>query len=409
MNRVRERISAELPQLSAYFQSGGLVDAVLNMGLPAPIDVQVSGSNLEANYEVAVELARRIRQFSGVSDVYIPQDLDYPALQLDIDRTHASQLGLTPKEIVHNVITALTSNQMIAPSYWVDPKSGNDYMLTVQYPEGQVRNISDLQGIPLHAARRARATRLAAISRVERIQSPTEVDHYQLRRIINLYIAPSGEDLGRVANAIDQIIREAKLPGSARVDLRGMVQGMRASFTSFGIGLSLAVVLLFLILVASFRSFKDPFLILLAVPPGAAGVLITLYLTGTTLNVQSLMGIVMMVGIVVSNSILIVEFTHRLREDGMSAHEAVVTGSRVRLRPITMSTLATLMGLLPMALNSGTGSEAYAPLARAILGGLTLSVVLTIFVTPAAYYLIYRKNDITAANPALEEEIRNDE
>ena len=399
MDRVRARIKTDLPHLSAYFQSGGLVDAVLNMGLPAPIDVQVSGSNLEANYEIAVELARRIKQLSGVSDVYIPQDLDYPALQLDVDRTHASQLGLTQKEIVHNVITALTSNQMIAPSYWIDPKSGNDYLLTVQYPEGQVKSLTDLKGIPLRSAKRTDPTRLDSVSSVDRFQSPTEVDHYQLRRIINLYVAPSGEDLGKVANAIDEIIKETKLPPGVRIDLRGMVQGMRSSFTSFGIGLSLAVVLLFLILVAPFKSLTDPFLILLAVPPGIIGVLVTLYLTNTTLNVQSLMGVVMMVGMVVSNSILIVEFTHRLRDDGMRVREAVVTACRVRLRPIVMSTLATLMGLLPMALKLGTGSEAYAPLARAILGGLIVSVVVTLFVVPAAYYLAYRKHDAAPAEP----------
>jgi len=399
MNRAREQLGKELPHLSAYFQSGGLVDAVLNMGLPAPIDVQVSGSNLEANYEVAVELARRIRRLPGVSDIYTPQDLDYPALHLDVDRIHASQLGLTQKEIVHNVITALTSNQMIAPSYWIDPKSGNDYLLTVQYPEDQVKSLPDLKSIPLRSARRENPTRLDAVSSLARIQSPTEVDHYQLRRIINLYVSPAGEDLGKVANAIDGIISETRLPEGVRVDLRGMAQGMRSSFVSFGTGLILAVVLLFLILVASFRSFKDPFLILLAVPPGATGVLLTLYMTGTTLNVQSLMGIVMMVGIVVSNSILIVEFTHRLREEGMSVRDAIVTGARVRLRPIVMSALATLMGLLPMALKLGTGSEAYAPLARAILGGLMVSVVLTIFAVPAAYYLIYRKTAAPVTPP----------
>jgi multidrug efflux pump subunit AcrB len=181
-----------------------------------------------------------------------------------------------------------------------------------------------------------------------------------------------------------------------------MVQGMRSSFVSFGTGLILAIVLLFLILVASFRSFKDPFLILLAVPPGATGVMLTLYLTGTTLNVQSLMGIVMMVGIVVSNSILIVDFAHRLREEGMPARDAIITGARVRLRPIVMSALATLMGLLPMALKLGTGSEAYAPLARAILGGLMVSVALTVFAVPAAYYLFYRKSDVPAAQPVAE-------
>jgi multidrug efflux pump subunit AcrB len=390
MNRVRERMRRELPHLSAYFQSGGLVDAVLNMGLPAPIDIQVSGSNLEANHEVAVELARRIRQLTGVSDVYTPQDLDYPALQLDVDRTRASELGLTPKEIVHNIITAFTSNQMIAPSYWIDPRSGNDYLLTVQFPEGRVGNLFDLKSIPLKALDEKNPTRLDAVSTVRRIQAPTEVDHYQLRKVIDVYVGLSGEDLGKVADAIDRIIAETKLPAGVRVDLRGMVQGMRASFSSFAVGLILAVVLLFLILVAQFSSFVDPGLILLAVPPGLMGVLITLRMTGTTLNVQSLMGVVMMVGIVVSNSILIIEFTHRLREDGMSVREAVVTACRVRLRPVLMTSLATIIGLLPMALKLGTGSEAYAPLARAIIGGLCFSVILTVFIVPAAYLLVYR-------------------
>jgi multidrug efflux pump subunit AcrB len=399
MDRVRERMREELPHLSAYFQSGGLVDAVLNMGLPAPIDVQVSGSNLEANYEVAVELARRIRGLPGVSDVYTPQDLDYPALQLDVDRTRASELGLTPKEIIHNIITAFTSNQMIAPSYWIDPKSGNDYLLTVQFPEGRVSNLFDLKSIPLKALDEEKPTRLDAVSTVKRIQAPTEVDHYQLRKVIDVYVGLSGEDLGKVADAIDRIIAETRLPAGVRVDLRGMVQGMRASFSSFAIGLLLAVVLLFLILVAQFSSFIDPGLILLAVPPGLMGVLITLHLTGTTLNVQSLMGVVMMVGIVVSNSILIIEFTHRLREDGMPVREAVVMACRVRLRPVLMTSLATIIGLLPMALKLGTGSEAYAPLARAIIGGLCVSVILTVFIVPAAYLLVYRRRE-QASHPA---------
>jgi len=407
MDRVRARIKSDLPHLSAYFQSGGLVDAVLNMGLPAPIDVQVSGSNLEANYDIAVQLAQRIKALAGVSDVYIPQDLDYPALQLDVDRTRASELGMTQKEIVHNIITAFTSNQMIAPSYWIDPKSGNDYLLTVQYPEGQIKSTFDLKSIPLRSLNDNSVTRLDAVSTLKRIDAPTEVDHYQLRKVIDIYVGLSGEDLGRVANAIDQIIKETKLPPGVRIDLRGMVQGMRSSFTSFGLGLTLAVVLLFLILVAQFKSFLDPVLILLAVPPGLLGVILTLYLTDTTLNVQSLMGVVMMVGIVVSNSILIVEFTHRLREDGMDVREAVVTACRVRLRPVLMTSLATIIGLLPMALKLGTGSEAYAPLARAIIGGLCVSVILTVFIVPAAYLLAYnsKTSDNSTGSPEPTEEL----
>jgi multidrug efflux pump subunit AcrB len=389
MSRVRQRLETELPQLSPYFQSGGLVDAVLNLGLAAPIDVQVSGSNMRAAYDTAGEIAAQIRRLPAASDVFIPQDLDYPALQLDIDRLRSSGLGLSQREVVGNLITALTSNQMIAPSYWIDPKNGNDYMLTVQYPERQVRSLLDLKSIPLRSPGQPAPTRLDMISSVRRIESPTEVDHHQLRRVIDVYVRPAGEDLGALAGAIDRIVSQTQIPEGVKVDLRGMVQGMRSSFRSFAVGLVLSVVLLYLILVAQFRSFIDPVLILLAVPTGLTGVLLILYFTHTTLNVMSLMGVVMLVGIVVSNSILIVEFAHRLEGEGLVLQEAVATACRVRLRPVLMTSLATIIGLLPMAMKLGEGSEAYAPLARAIIGGLTVSVVLTVFIVPAAYLLVY--------------------
>jgi multidrug efflux pump subunit AcrB len=391
MARMREAMAQELPHLSSYFTSGGIVDAVLNQGLPAPIDVQLNGSNIETVYEAAAGVAAQIRKLPGVSDVYIPQDIDYPSLRLDIDRERAASLGLNQREVVNNVITALTSNQMIAPSYWVDPKSGNDYMLTVQYPENRVGNLLDLRGIPLHAERVKDPTLLDAVTKVTRITSPTEIDHYQIRRVIDIYVNPAGEDLGQLADGIRRLVSRATLPSGVRVNVRGMVQGMQASFSSFGEGLILALILLYLILVAQFRSFLDPLLILLAVPTGITGVLVALYLTGTTLNVQSLMGVLMMVGMVVSNSILIVEFTHRLEEDGMSVLDAVVNSCRIRLRPILMTSLATIFGLIPMAAKLGTGSEAYAPLARAIIGGLLVSVVLTVVIVPAAYLLVYRR------------------
>ncbi len=396
MARVKARLGKELPQLTTYFQSGGMVDAVLNLGLPAPIDVQVSGSNLERSFRVASTLADRIRSFPGVSDVFVPQDLDYPSLQLDVDRTRAAELGLSQKEIVQNVITALTSNAMIAPTFWIDPKSGNDYLLTVQYPERKIRTLQDLSSINLRGGDRKVSTRLDAVSQIRRISTPTEVDHYQLRRTIDVYVRPLGEDLGRIANSIDALIAETPIPAGVTVTLRGMVQGMRASFQSFGIGLSLAVVLLYLILVAQFRSFVDPLIILVAVPPGITGVLLTLYFTGTSMNVMSLMGVVMLVGIAVSNSILIVEFTRHLREHGDTLRNAVSTACRVRLRPVLMTSLATIIGLLPMALKLGAGSESYAPLARAIIGGLTLSVLFTVILVPAAYYAYYRRHEEAA-------------
>jgi HAE1 family hydrophobic/amphiphilic exporter-1 len=400
MNRTRQAIATELPRLSAYFQSGGMVDAVLNQGLPAPIDVQLSGSNIDRTFGAAASLAAEIRKLPNVSDVYIPQDVDYPSLRLDIDRERAAMLGLDQREVVDNVITALTSNSMIAPSYWVDPNSGNDYMLTVQYPEGRVKDMLDLRDMPLHAARLKAPTELDAVTKITSLKSPTEVDHYQIQRVIDIYVNPAGEDLGSLAAGIDRLIASTTRPAGVRVAVRGMVQGMRASFRSFALGLILALVLLYLILVAQFRSFTDPGLILLAVPTGLTGVLLALFLTGTTLNVQSLMGVLMMVGMVVSNSILIVDFTHRLEEDGMPLLDAVVNACRIRLRPILMTSLATVFGLIPMALKLGTGSEAYAPLARAIIGGLIVSVLLTVFIVPAAYLLVYRRQRLTAREVA---------
>lgn len=393
MRRVRDELSERLPQLSTYFQSGGLVDAVINLGLPAPIDIQVSGNNLDEVYNTATKLAQPVRQLKDVSDVLIPQDIDYPALELDVDREKAGLLGLSQKEIVDNVITALTSNGMIAPNYWIDPKSGNPYMLTVQYPEDAVKTVTDLKQIPLRGAESSEPTFLDSVVKVRTLPSPTEVDHYQLFRVVDVYVSPKTQDLGGVAGQVDDIIKKAHIPEGVRVNLRGSVQGMRSSFRSFGIGLILSVVLVYLILVAQFASWEDPFIILLAIPPGLAGVLLFLLATGTTLNVMSLMGVVMMVGIVVSNSILIVEFARHLHHDGKPVKEAVSLASRMRLRPILMTSLATVLGMIPMAIGAEPGSEQYAPLARAIIGGLLVSVVITVYLVPAVYLIVHGKGE----------------
>jgi multidrug efflux pump subunit AcrB len=393
MNLVRARLQKELPELSAYFQTGSLVDAILNQGMPAPLDIQVSGMDMNADHAVATTIAQQIRALPGVSDVLVPQDVDYPALKIDIDRERASQLGLSAQEVVDSLITALTSSGMIAPSYWIDPKTGNNYLLTVQYPENIIKNLADLGSMPLRSPRLKEYTRLDSVVRFSRILSPTEVDHYQIRRAVDIYVAPSGEDLSRVYASVQKIIHQTRLPENMVIDVRGSVQAMRASFTSFGLGLILSTLLVYLILVAQFQSFLDPLLILLAVPTGLTGVLLILWLFGGTLNVMSLMGVIMMVGIVVSNSILIVDFTRRLRQEGKTVREAVALACRVRLRPVLMTSLATLIGLLPLALKLGTGGEAYAPLAQAIIGGLAVSMLLTVFIVPAGYLLLYGKHD----------------
>ncbi|HVM51427.1 MAG TPA: efflux RND transporter permease subunit [Candidatus Acidoferrum sp.] len=397
MNLVRDRVRQELPQVSAYFQTGGLVDAIINQGIPAPLDIQVTGPDLRGAHGIATSIANQVRALHGVSDVLVPQDVDYPALKIDIDRERASELGISAKDVTDSLITALTSNGMIAPSYWIDPKTGNNYLLTVQYPEGTVKNLADLGTMPLRSVHLKEPTHLDSVVRISRVPSPTEVDHYQIQRTIDVYVMPSGEDLSRLYSGVENIVARTALPHDMRIHVRGTVQAMRSSFSSFGFGLILATLLVYLVLVAQLKSFLDPFLILLAVPTGLAGVLIILVATGTTLNVMSLMGVVMMVGIVVSNSILIVDFTNRLRAEGRPLRQAVSQACRIRLRPVLMTSLATLMGLLPMALKLGTGSEAYAPLAWAIIGGLAVSVVLTVFIVPAAYYIVYRRKEARAA------------
>jgi len=393
MERLRRKLAADLPELSLYFQTGGLVDSVVNQGLPAPLDIQVSDNDMAEGYGIARNIALQLKGSKRVSDVLIPQDIDYPGLELNIDREQASLLGLSPKDVVNNVITALTSDGMIAPSYWIDPKNGNNYMLTVQYSNEKIASMtmSDFRNIPLRANTSAKYTPLQSVARVEPINTPTEVDHYQIRRVIDVYVMPKSEDLSGVNGEVAQMLKGLTLPRNARVRVQGAVVGMNQSFTRFGVGLLLSVILVYLILMAQFRSFVEPFIILTAIPPGLAGALVFLWMTHTTLNIMSLMGVIMMTGIVVSNSILIVEFSGILQERGMGVKAAVVEACKVRLRPILMTSLATLLALLPMALGLEAGSEQYAPLARAMIGGLGASLVLTVFLVPAVYLVIHGK------------------
>ena len=395
MERVRAEIAAKYPDVRTFFSSGSMVDAILNTGAPAPIDVQVSSRELDRTFATAQTLVARIRQLPGVGEVYIPQDMNYPALRFNVNRVHAAELGLDQREIVDNVITALNSNTMIAPNYWVDYKTGNDYFLTVQYTNQQIGSMTmeDFKQIPLHAPNNNNPTVLENVANIRTVNTPTEVDHYQLFRVIDVYVSPKSEDLGALLKQVNNIIKDTKLPPNIRIQVRGSVLAMQQSFKSFGIGLLLAIVLVYLILMAQFASFIDPFIILLAIPSGITGVILFLLITGTTLNVMSLMGLIMMTGIVVSNSILIVDVTRNYRRKGMPIRDAVTQACRVRLRPILMTSLATILGLIPMALALEAGSEQYAPLARSIIGGLTVSVIVTVLLVPAAYLLIHGREE----------------
>jgi multidrug efflux pump subunit AcrB len=391
MQRLRRKFGTDFPEIGTYFQTGGLVDAVVNQGKPAPIDIRIGGSNMTSDYAYAQQIADKLRTLPSITGVLIPQDLDYPGLELNINREHAALLGITPKSAIDNVITALTSDAMIAPSFWVDPKSGNNYLLTVQYPDNQIKTLTDFEQIPLRSDDGKQTTPLESLASITQIKTPTEVDHYQLRRSFDVYVMPRAEDLSGVSSDVNKVLAGLPVPHNLTVHVGGSVDDMHESFKSFGIGFILAVVLVYLILMAQFASFSDPFIILLAVPPGVAGVVLFLLVTGTTMNVMSLMGVIMMAGIAVSNSILIVEFIGSLRARGIPIRKAIVDACSMRLRPILMTSLATVLGIIPMALALEPGSEQYASLARAILGGLIASGIITVFLVPAVYLLIHRK------------------
>jgi multidrug efflux pump subunit AcrB len=424
MHRVQEKLSREMPELSAYYQAGGLVDSVINQGLPAPIDIQIKSQDMDGSYALATQLATKIKAMPNVSNVYIPQSIDYPGLALNIDRERASLIGLSAKDVVDDVITALTSDGMVAPSYWIDPKSGNNYMVTVQYANSWIDNMSmeDMKNIPLRGVRPAGYSPmqaggqadpsssqtpgndnsagyvpLGAVADIQQINTPTEVDHNQIRRVIDIYVATKGEALQGVGAQIDRLLADTKHDKNTVIDVRGAVASMNQAFHDFGVGLIIAILLVYLILMAQFASFIDPFIILMAIPPGLAGVALILLVTGSSLNIMSLMGVIMMAGIVVSNSILIVEFAGILHQQGMGLKAAVVESCKVRLRPILMTSLATLLGMIPMALGLEAGSEQYAPLARAIIGGLALSVVVTMFLVPAVYLVIHGRDEAKTA------------
>lgn len=402
MDRVRDKLSRNYPELRTFFSSGSMVDAILNSGMPAPIDVQVASSKLDVDYALAQNLASKIRAMPGVGEVYVPQDMNYPAMRLNVDRVHAAELGLTQKDVIDNVITALNSNLMIAPNYWVDYKTGNDYFLTVQYYEhggSAIRNALDLSNIPLRAPNLKAPTTLDSVVKIDRMQTTTEFDHYAIKRVADVYVTPKGEDLGALKSRIQNLVDETQKPSGVNITLRGMVLGMDASFKSFGIGFLISFALLFLILVAQFKSFLDPILIMLAIPMGFAGVMVILLLLHTTLNVMSLMGVLMLIGIAGSNSILIVDFAHNLESQGLGVSDAIITACRVRLRPILMTSLATIIGMIPMAMKLGTGAEQYAPMAQTVIGGLTSSVLLTIFIVPAAYVLVYGRRPRREGQP----------
>ena len=397
VRRLRAELPQKLPEARTLFSSGSIIDAVLNFGMMAPIDVQFAGREFDTLYRAANQSQELIRGLPEVAQTFVLQEPDYPTFNISVDRVKAARLGLTQKDVVTDVITALNSNLYIAPSVWIDRKNSDDYFLTVQYKQSAngFDSMETLRDIPVHSfageTGHAQSLLLRDVAAIAPEYHPSEADHYNIQRVVDLLVSPSTQDLGGTQAAIDKAIGGTPLPPGVTVRYHGSVAAMQASFSSFGFGLSLAVMLLYLVMVAQFRSFLDPFIIMFAVPMGLIGVIWTLWATNTTLNIESFMGIIVMVGIVVSNSILLVDFANQRRRGGEDLRRAVIESARIRLRPILMTALATVAGLMPIALKLGEGSEASAPLARAAVGGLVVSTVLTLLLVPCIYEFFYAR------------------
>lgn len=397
--KLKSILPQRMPEIRTFFSSGSIIDSVLNFGLAAPIDIQVSGPHYSQLFDLAREVNARVRKLPEVAGTFIPEESNYPTLRINVDRVKAARLGLNQRDVVSNVITALTSNQMIAPSIWIDPKTGNDYFLTAQYNEDKINSLDTLRDIPVRSSdgdhSRADALLLRDVATITREQHPAEADHFNIQRVVDVLVTPRTDDMGGTLKTVQKALSQMDLPAGTEIAYRGSVESMQRSFSSFGYGLVMAVVLLYLVMVAQFRSFLDPFIIMFAVPMGLIGVVWTLYLTGTTLNIESFMGIIAMVGIVVSNAILLVDFANRRFRGGEELRSAIIGSAKIRMRPILMTTLATVVGLMPMALKLGAGSEASAPLARAAAGGLAVSTLLTLFLVPALYEIFYSSNQVS--------------
>ncbi len=406
MKRIRDELPRSFPGSSLYFQPADIVTQVLNFGLPAPIDVVIESNDLEKGFTVGRQLAARLRRIPGVVDVRIPQVLDYPTLNLDVDRLRAAQVGLSQRDVANNLLTSLASSSLVAPNFWLSPQNNVNYIVAVQTPLPAMRTTSELLATPLTSGAqplRQTPTRtltdsaapsgsryLGTVSEISAGKSIGSVNHSTIQRVINVQAAAGLRDLGSVARDIDRAIASLPdVPKGIKISVRGQIESMRTSFGALGLGLILAVVLVYLLMVVLFQSWLDPFIILGAVPGALVGILWMLAVTGTTLNVESFMGAIMSVGIAVSNSILLVSYANEVRaRRRLSPVEAALEAGKVRLRPVLMTALAMVLGMLPMALALGEGGEQNAPLGRAVIGGLLVATLVTLFIVPVVYSVL---------------------
>jgi multidrug efflux pump subunit AcrB len=391
MKEMRTKLQEQFPDLTFFFQPADMVTQILNFGLPAPIDVQVQGYD-PANYEIARRLRERVATVQGAVDVHMHQVVDAPDLHLDIDRVRAAQFGLTQQDVANSLYISLSSSAAVQPNFWLDPKMGITYTVAAQTPQYSIDSVNQLENtpIPIHTISN-RTEVLGNMATLSPAVMPVVVNHHNGAPVFDVYANTQNADLGSVAARINRIVKEESkaLPPGTKIVVRGQVESMNEAFNRLGLGLAFAAMLVYLLMVVNYQSWLDPFIIICALPGAFTGIVWALFLTQTTFNVPSLMGAIMSIGVATANSILLVTFANELRAKGVDAYEAAVTAGFTRLRPIIMTAFAMVIGMLPMALGIGEGGEQNAPLARAVIGGLSVATFATLFFVPLMFTLIH--------------------
>ena len=393
IKQLRTVLPQKFPGTTFSFLPADIVSQILNFGLPAPIDLQVIGNNQAANYAYATDLLKRIRKIPGIADLRIQQVYDYPQLYVDVDRTLAGEVGLTQRDVANSLLVTLSGSGQVQPNFWLNTENGVSYPIVAQMPQYRIDSVSDLSNVPIAATDSPAPQLLGALAHITAGPSPGVVTHYNVQPVIDIYGATQERDLGAVAGDVQRVLRDTKraVPRGSYVALRGQVQTMNNAYSQLYFGLLGAVVLIYLVIVVNFQSWTDPFIIITALPGALAGILWMLFTTGTTLSVPALTGAIMCMGIATANSILLVSFAREGLEQGLDAAAAALEAGYTRFRPVLMTALAMIIGMVPMALSLGEGAEQNAPLGRAVIGGLVIATIATLFFVPTVFSVLHRK------------------
>jgi multidrug efflux pump subunit AcrB len=396
---LRRELPKQFPGVTFFFQPADMVNQVLNAGLPAPIDVQIVGHAPE-NYEVARQLARQISHIPGAADVRVQQVMDAPSIRFDVDRVRAQQMGLSQRDVAGDLLISLSSSGQVAPNFWVNPANGVQYNVNVMTPQYKMNTMEALQNTPISVPGNGPMQLFGNLSRETREVAPAVINHYNVAPVFDVFAGTDRRDLGGVAADVDKVVANARksLPRGTTIVMRGQVLSMRTSFTGLGFGILFAILLVYIILVVNFQSWLDPLIIIMALPGALAGIVLMLYITHTTFTVPSLMGAIMAMGVATANSVLLITFADDQRTAGRNATEAAVDAGFARLRPVCMTALAMIIGMLPMALGLGEGGEQNAPLGRSVIGGLLMATFFTLVIVPLVYSVL-RQNDVHVPAP----------